>query len=115
MSDRSQSLASSTAEAIDQVLSAEARIRERVEACRAQLAQGLAAEQERARAIQRRTDERLARIQVACNATIQREIAMRHEHAARQAVAPEPDAMARHLLEQAVALLAARMAGRGDG
>lgn len=115
MSSHKNQAESRTAEAMAEVLAAEADVRRRVGACRDELHQQISAEQERARAINRRTNERLSRIHQACDATIQRRSAELREHAERQAIPVDPDTADRQRLDRAIERLAAILTSPADG
>ncbi len=104
-----------SADAIRDVLAAEAEVRDKVEACRAELARALAAEQERARAIEQRTSDRLSRIHSHCEKRIDERTDQLRDRAGSQAPRTEPDPAERERLSAAVATLAERLTGADDG
>ncbi|MFP4209370.1 MAG: hypothetical protein ACLFSC_12025 [Wenzhouxiangella sp.] len=101
--------------AIREVLAAEAAVRDKVEACRADLAQALADEQQRARRIEQRTDQRLARLHTHCEKRIEQKTAELRARAGADAPPEQPDDADRECLNAAVEQLAARLIGAGDG
>jgi hypothetical protein len=111
--DRARQIES--ADAISDVLAAEAEVRDKIEACREQLAQALAAEQARARAIEHRTGERLSRLHAHCEQRIDQHTSELRARAGRQAVAVELNVTDQERLQAAVDLLAARLIGVDHG
>ncbi|MEE4637124.1 MAG: hypothetical protein V2J42_00075 [Wenzhouxiangella sp.] len=103
------------ADAIRDVLTAEAEVRRKVEACREQLAQALAVEQERARAIEQRTSERLSRLHAHCEQRTEQRIAELRARADSQAVHIELNPGDHADLQVAVDQLSARLIGADDG
>lgn len=101
--------------AIRDVLAAEAEVRAKVEACREQLAQALAAEQEKARAIEQRTGERLSRLHTRCEKCVDERAAELRARAGSQAAHVDLDAADQNRLQAAVDQLAKRLIGAGDG
>ena len=104
-----------SAGAIRDVLAAEAAVRRKVEACRADVAKELAAEQERARDIEQRTSKRLSRLHEGCEQCIEERTAELRARASADAPAAELDEADRRALAVAVEKLAASLIGVDHG
>lgn len=104
-----------SAGAIRDVLAAEAEVRRKVETCREEIAHALAVEQERARAIEERTSQRLSRLHAHCEQRIDERTSELHDRAGAQAPLAQLDASDRARLQSAVERLAARLSGADDG
>lgn len=104
-----------SAGAIRDVLAAEAEVRRKVETCREDIAQALAAEQERARAIEERTSQRLSRLHAHCEHRIDERTRQLRARAGAQAPPAQLDASDQARVQSAVESLAARLSGADDG
>ncbi|TVS14017.1 MAG: hypothetical protein EA419_00485 [Wenzhouxiangella sp.] len=103
------------ADAVREVLEAEAEVRRKVDSCRQAVETELAAEQERARRIHRRAGERLSRIHASCERTVSERAAELRLLAEQKAPLIEPDQADRERLAAAVTILAARLTGGEHG
>lgn len=104
-----------SADAIREVLGAEADIRRKVAACREDIAAALAAEQERARAIEQRTRERLSRLHAHCERQIEARTSSLRARAGSEAPPAQLDEDDRDRLRAAAERLSARLTGAVDG
>ena len=100
---------------IREILLAEAEIRRKVESCREEMNARLAAEQERARGIYRRTSERLSRIHTHCEQQVAERAAELRARAEREAPPVQLDEPEQARLDAAVKTLAGRLIGGVDG
>lgn len=115
MSGKESQRQSGRHDAIRRVLRAEADVRRKIEACRAELSLSLAAEQARARRIDQRAGERLSRLHVRCEKRTEELTAELRARASAEAPPEKPDAADRERLQIAVDSLADRLIRPSDG
>jgi hypothetical protein len=98
-------------DAIRRVLEAEAEVRGKIEACRAELSTVLAAEQARARRVDQRASERVSRLHVWSEERSEAMAAELRDRARAEAPRAKPDAADRERLQKAVDALADHLLG----
>lgn len=115
MPGQSNQRESASADAIRQVIGAEAEVRAKVEACRSELAAALTTEQARVRHIERRTSERLSRLHAHCEQRIEEVAGELRARASADAPRAAPNDSDRQCLQAAVDELARRLIGETIG
>ena len=98
-----------------EVLVAEAHVRQQVEACKDDLNQQISAQQEWARALQRRIHARLTRLHGNCDRSIQTRITELRDLGGKAGPSLELDAADLQSLQSSVEQLADLLIGRGHG